>query len=98
VTAQTLPLLFGVDTIAIAKKFEVTGTFVEKVSTPIGSLDETKTKLGYFLDDTANISMYALFSLLKEHIHKYRVNNNVPLRNDLFFRSARSEGASGTSC
>jgi hypothetical protein len=69
VTAQTLPLLLGVNAVEVSKKFDVAGSLIDRVEPPIGVVDDGNAKF----DDTSNSSLYALFSLLKENVHAFRL-------------------------
>jgi hypothetical protein len=73
VTAQTLPLLFGVDVAAIKDKFTATTTPVDKAMVAPGAVEGAGKVKGYLLDDTANSDYYALFALLKENVAAYRL-------------------------
>lgn len=73
VTAQTLPLLLGVNAVEVSKKFEVSGSLIDKAAVPAGDVDDGKAKSGYLLDDTSNSSLYALFWLLKENVRAFRI-------------------------
>jgi Zinc carboxypeptidase len=72
VTAQTLPLLFGVDATAVQDKFLVSSTPVTKAKVA-GHLQHSTS--GYLLDDEANSDYYALFALLKENVRAYRLTS-----------------------
>ncbi len=72
VTAQTLPLLFGVDATAVTDKFSAQTVPVTeaKAAPQPGKIERAP---GYLLTDTANNDYYALFSLLKENVVAYRL-------------------------
>jgi Zinc carboxypeptidase len=72
VTAQTLPLLFGVDAIAVREKFSAPGSPVTKASIS-GNLQPSTS--GYLIGDEANNGYYALFSLLKDNVRAYRLTS-----------------------
>jgi hypothetical protein len=72
VTAQTLPLLFGVDATAVQDKFSVSSTPVTEAKVA-GHLQHSTS--GYLLDDEANSDYYALFALLKENVRAYRLTS-----------------------
>jgi len=73
VTAQTLPLLLGVEAVAIKNKFDVNASQVDKISFPAGTVDAGKAKFGYILDGKSNSSLYALFAILKSNLRVYRL-------------------------
>ena len=73
VTAQTLPLLFGVTAIPVEDKFTAPASSVDVASVPKGHLERTKDAKGYLIDDQTNTSLYALFALLKEGVQAYRL-------------------------
>ncbi|MFZ0273334.1 MAG: M14 metallopeptidase family protein [Acidobacteriaceae bacterium] len=73
VTAQTLPLLFGVSAAAINHPFTVSAKPVDHVIAPAGSVDPGAGTDGYFIDDSTNSSLYALFDLLKDGVHADRL-------------------------
>jgi hypothetical protein len=76
VTAQTLPLLFGVDATAVQDKFSVSSAPVTEAKVA-GHLQHSNS--GYLLDDQANSDYYALFALLKENVRAYRLTSgNFP--------------------
>ncbi|MGO4209320.1 M14 metallopeptidase family protein [Terriglobus sp. YAF25] len=77
VTAQTLPLLLGVKAIEVKKKFDFACEPVDTISKPTGSVDQGKAKFGYILGDTSNSSLYALFALLKNNLHAYRLTGSA---------------------
>jgi hypothetical protein len=73
VTAQTLPLLFGVTATAIDHPFTVATRPVQRATAPAGKLDAGSTTNGYLIDDSTNSSLYALFDLLKAGVHADRL-------------------------
>lgn len=73
VTAQTLPLLLGVKAVEIKQKFDAPGSLLQQVSEPFGAVDAGNAKFGYTLDDSSNSAIYALFALLKQDLHAYRL-------------------------
>jgi hypothetical protein len=73
VTAQTLPLLLGVNASEIDHSFNVQGAPVDHVDVSPGTIESGKAKYGYLLDDGSNGSLFALFTLLKHNIHAYRL-------------------------
>ena len=72
VTAQTLPLLMGVQAEAIGAKFDVQAKPVLKAETPASF---TPSASGYLLDDSANNSYAVLFGLLKAGVKSYRLTS-----------------------
>jgi len=73
VTAQTLPLLFGVDAIAVGEKFTVQSSNVDEVKPQPGHFKEAPNAPGYQFEDKANGSLYALFTLLKQRVRADRL-------------------------
>ncbi len=73
VTAQTLPLLFGVNVVAVNQKFTVPNSEVSKVTLPPGQFDAAPNAAGYLITDKTNSSYYALFDLLKNGVRAYRL-------------------------
>jgi hypothetical protein len=73
VTAQTLPLLFGVTAAAIDHPFTVTAKQVGRAASAAGSIDSAAASGGYLIDDSTNSSLYALFDLLKAGVHADRL-------------------------
>jgi hypothetical protein len=76
VTAQTLPLLFGVEAVGVNEKFTAPGSNVDRVKLASGHFQESAAAAGYLIADTTNSSLYALFSLLKDGVHAYRLTGN----------------------
>jgi hypothetical protein len=72
VTAQTLPLLFGVQAAAIDHPFTTSTKPVFRAAAPAGVVDGAGTN-GYLIDDSTNSSLYALFALLQDGIHAERL-------------------------
>ena len=72
VTAQTLPLLMGVEADAVATKFAVQGKLVTKAETPVSF---THSESGYLLDDSVNNSYAVLFGLLKAGVKSFRLTS-----------------------
>jgi hypothetical protein len=72
VTAQTLPLLFGVRAVAVDKPFETALARVDSAQPAPGSFDSVASPSGYALTDNTNSSLYALFALLKQGVQAYR--------------------------
>src|SRR6202167_2250121 len=73
VTAQTLPLLFGVQAAAIDHPFTTSTKPVVRAAAPAGDLDSGAGTNGYFIDDSTNSSLYALFALLQDGLHTDRL-------------------------
>jgi hypothetical protein len=76
VTAQTLPLLFGVNAVEVKDKFEAATTPVTTASPAPGHLDGESSS-GYLIADTTNSSLYALFSLLAQNVRAYRLTSDA---------------------
>lgn len=77
VTAQTLPLLFGVKAVAVQDKFPAQATAVTAVVKPApGSFERSANGHGYLIADHTNSSLYALFALLKDGVRAYRLTGN----------------------
>jgi len=72
VTAQTLPLLFGVNAVEVKDKFDAP---TEPVTTakPTAGHFEGHSSNGYLIADTTNSSLYAVFSLLAQNVQVYRL-------------------------
>jgi len=73
VTAQTLPLLFGVTAVAVDEPFNAQASEVDRVPPPAGSFEKSATGNGYLINDRTNSSLYALFDLLKHNVTAYRL-------------------------
>ncbi|GAA3756721.1 M14 family metallopeptidase [Terriglobus aquaticus] len=73
VTAQTLPLLFGVKAVPVKKAFQVETENVSHAEPPTGSFTAQRSAPGYLIRDDSNSSLYALFALLKRGLRVYRV-------------------------
>jgi hypothetical protein len=76
VTAQTLPLLFGVTAEAIKGKFTVVGSNVDVAKAAPGQFTRSSNRNGYLISDKTNSSLYALFALLAEGVRTYRLTAN----------------------
>jgi hypothetical protein len=74
VTAQTLPLLFGVNAVVVKDKFEAASTPVTTPKSAPGRF-EGKSSTGYLIADNTNSSLYALFSLLAQNVKAYRLTS-----------------------
>ena len=73
VTAHTLPLLFGVDAIAVDAKFTAPTSPVTKAPPATGHFQKSPAAPGYIIADAGNSSLYALFALLKDGVQAYRL-------------------------
>lgn len=73
VTAQTLPLLFGVTAVPVHDQVSVATEKVDEVKPSTGKLEKTDSANGYLIADRTNSSFYALFALLAEHVHVFRL-------------------------
>jgi len=76
VTAQTLPLLFGVTADAVDKEFTVAASEVDRAKPAPGHFEKSASGNGYLIADTTNSSLYALFALLKDGVQAYRLTGN----------------------
>jgi hypothetical protein len=76
VTAQTLPLLFGVNAVEVKDKFEAS---TEPVTTakPTPGRIEGHSSTGYLIADHTNSSLYALFALLSQDVKAYRLTSGA---------------------
>jgi len=74
VTAQTLPLLFGVNAVEVKDKFDATTEPVTKAKPTPGQF-EGHSSNGYLIADTTNASLYAVFSLLAQNVQVYRLTS-----------------------
>jgi hypothetical protein len=84
VTAQTLPLLFGVEAHAVQDKFAAQSVPVLQAKV-IGHFDRAAKATGYLLADTANSDYYALFTLLKDHVEAYRLTGDAYDKGTIYF-------------
>lgn len=73
VTAQTLPLLFGVTAIPVNDKIAVSSTKVDEVKQGTGHFEKSSSGNGYLIADRTNSSLYALFALLADGVKVYRL-------------------------
>ena len=73
VTAQTLPLLFGVTAVPVKDPFNAQTSNVDRVEPTPGSLEKSTSGNGYLINDGTNSSLYALFDLLKQGVNVYRL-------------------------
>jgi hypothetical protein len=85
VTAQTLPLLLGVDAIAVQERFSAPGSPVMKASVS-GHLQRSTS--GYLISDEANNGYYALFALLKDNVRAYRLTSGSFSKGTIYIPSA----------
>ncbi len=73
VTAQTLPLLFGVKAIVVNDQFSADASEVDRVQPTPGRFEKCANGNGYLIGDHTNSSLYALFDLLKQGVNVYRL-------------------------
>ena len=73
VTAQTLPLLFGVTAVPVDGNIGVASTRVDAAQPPVGHFEKSSTGNGYLIEDRTNSSLYALFALLADGVRAYRL-------------------------
>ncbi len=73
VTAQTLPLLFGVTAVQINDKISVASIKVDVVKPSAGHFEKSSGSNGYLIADNTNSSLYALFALLAKGVQVYRL-------------------------
>ncbi len=73
VTAQTLPLLFGVTAVPVNDKVTVASAKVDEVKPGAGHFEKSSSGNGYLIADRTNSSLYALFALLAEGVTTYRL-------------------------
>jgi hypothetical protein len=73
VTAQTLPLLFGVAAVPVNDKITVAASKVDVVKPAAGHLEKSPAGNGYLIADNTNSSLYALFALLAKDVTAYRL-------------------------
>ncbi|HEX3966527.1 MAG TPA: M14 metallopeptidase family protein [Edaphobacter sp.] len=85
VTAQTLPLLLGVDAIAVQEKFSAPGSAVTK-ATVSGNVQPSTS--GYLIGDEENNGYYALFALLKDNVRAYRLTSGSFSKGTIYIPSA----------
>jgi len=85
VTAQTLPLLFGVEATAVQDKFSTPGIPVTEAKV-VGHLQSSAS--GYLLADDANNDYYVLFALLKENVRVYRLTSGSFAKGTIYVPSA----------
>jgi Zinc carboxypeptidase len=73
VTAQTLPLLFDVNAVAVNARFTVAGSKVDVATPAAGRLEKSSNSFGYLIAGNTNSALYALFALLKDGVQAYRL-------------------------
>ncbi|MFP5227325.1 MAG: M14 metallopeptidase family protein [Acidobacteriota bacterium] len=76
VTAQTLPLLFGLKADPIEDKFDATVRPVDVAKAPAGHVLPGPADHGYLIDDSTNSSLYALFFLLHSGLRVERLTGS----------------------
>jgi Zinc carboxypeptidase len=76
VTAQTLPLLFGVTADAIKSRFTFSSSNVDVAKPASGHFNKSSNGNGYLIADKTNSSLYALFALLAEDGRAYRLTGD----------------------
>jgi hypothetical protein len=76
VTAQTLPLLFGVNAVEVKDKFDAASEPVTTAKPAPGHI-ESKSAKGYLIADNTNSSLYALFALLSQNVNAYRLTSGA---------------------
>jgi hypothetical protein len=74
VTAQTLPLLFGVNAVEVKDKFGASSEHVTTAKPTPGHL-EGQSSTGYLIADHTNASLYALFALLAQNVKAFRLTS-----------------------
>jgi hypothetical protein len=74
VTAQTLPLLFGVNAVEVKDKFDATTEPVTTAKPAPGHFGGHSSN-GYLFGDATNSSLYAVFSLLAQNVRVYRLTS-----------------------
>lgn len=73
VTAQTLPLLFGVTAVPVDGKVTTTTIKVDEAKPVNGHFEKSSNGNGYLIADKTNSSLYALFALLAQNVQAYRL-------------------------
>ena len=76
VTAQTLPLLFGVNAVEVKDRFDASTQPVTDVKPGSGRF-EGQSANGYLISDKTNSGLYALFSLLGQDVQAYRLTSGT---------------------
>ena len=76
VTAQTLPLLFGVTAVPVNDKVTVASSEVDVAKPAPGHFDKSSNGNGYLIADNTNSGLYALFALLAEDVKVYRLTGS----------------------
>jgi Zinc carboxypeptidase len=73
VTAQTLPLLFGVTAFPVNDTITVASSKVDVVKAAQGHFSKSSNGNGYLIADGTNSSLYALFALLAKNVQANRL-------------------------
>jgi hypothetical protein len=76
VTAQTLPLLFGVTAVPVNDKITVARSKVDVAKPSEGHFTKSQSSNGYLIADNTNSSLYALFALLAKGTQVYRLTGS----------------------
>ncbi len=76
VTAQTLPLLFGVNAVEVKDKFDASSEPVTTAKPTPGRI-EGNSPNGYLIADNKNSDLYALFALLAQNVQAYRLTSGA---------------------
>ncbi len=75
VTAQTLPLLFGLHAVEVQDKFTAATAPVTQAALPATTVP-AKAPFGYLVDDRSNSSLYALIALTGKGVQAYRLTGS----------------------
>ena len=89
VTAQTLPLLFGVTAVAVQDPFDAQESAVDRAKVTLASLEKSTNGNGYLIADHTNSSLYALFDLLKQGAEVYRLTGSGAEPGTILFPNRR---------
>jgi hypothetical protein len=76
VTAQTLPLLFGVTAVPVNNSITVASDKVDVAKSAPGHFEHSSNGNGYLISDRTNSSLYALFALLADNVKAYRLTSS----------------------
>jgi Zinc carboxypeptidase len=87
VTAQTLPLLFGVDAVAVADTFSTPSVPVTKAQVE-GHFERSAAGQGYLIGDRNNSDYSALFALLKDNVRAYRLTDKTFEKGTIYIPNA----------
>ena len=90
VTAQTMPLLLGVKAVAVRESFGASTTEVHTPPATPGTFSAQPGARGYTFADENNSSLYALFALLKDGIHAYRIPGTGQQADTLYLPQQRN--------